>query len=179
MDCSQQAGQLQSCILPLLWHAQYASPACFQSRSHSCPCGDVSPGSPGPLYVRQRSCVALPCPVVLAAAQLAELGLLPEGDADPLALAQQLAKVALSADDRDGAAAAQAPWGVAGSPAGALSVLADILRQRPDMRATGEAGLQQLPAAAAQQNLAAPDFAGTCLSAVALAVPVACKLLML
>jgi hypothetical protein len=72
------------------------------------------------------------------ALQLAELGLLPEGDADPIAVSQQLAQMALSNSDADGLLAAQAPWTTAGNPAAALTAIGDLLRARPDMRATGD-----------------------------------------
>jgi hypothetical protein len=69
--------------------------------------------------------------------QLAEAGLLPEGKADPLALAEELAALAIAANDDAGVAAAQSPWTVAGGVEAALKVIEDALRARPDMRVTG------------------------------------------
>eukprot|EP00775_Hariotina_reticulata_P008717 gene8717-8898_t len=70
--------------------------------------------------------------------KLAELGLLPAADTDPIALSQQLAQMALSNNDPDGLLAAQAPWTTANTSAAALTVIGDLLRARPDMRATGK-----------------------------------------
>ncbi|KAF6257028.1 exoribonuclease [Scenedesmus sp. NREL 46B-D3] len=70
--------------------------------------------------------------------KLAEQGLLPEGKADPLALAEDLAAMAIAANDDAGVAAAQAPWTVAGGVEAALKVIEDALRARPDMRVTGK-----------------------------------------
>eukprot|EP00883_Tetradesmus_obliquus_P011050 jgi/Sobl393_1/3791/SZX67493.1 len=70
--------------------------------------------------------------------KLAEAGLLPEGKADPLALAEELANMAIAANDDAGVAAAQSPWTVAGGTEAALKVIEDALRARPDMRVTGK-----------------------------------------
>eukprot|EP00882_Tetradesmus_deserticola_P011963 GHRQ01012662.1.p1 GENE.GHRQ01012662.1~~GHRQ01012662.1.p1 ORF type:complete len:222 (+),score=61.85 GHRQ01012662.1:233-898(+) len=69
--------------------------------------------------------------------KLAEQGLLPDGKADPLALAEELAAMAIAANNDAGVAAAQAPWTVAGSVEAALKVIEDALRARPDIRVTG------------------------------------------
>jgi hypothetical protein len=79
---------------------------------------------------------------VISYVQLAEQGLLPEGKADPLALAEELSAMALAANDDAGIAAAQSPWTVAGGVEAALKVIEDALRARPDMRVTG-AGMVQ------------------------------------
>lgn len=64
--------------------------------------------------------------------------MLPEGDADPVGVAEKLSQLALAAADDSGLALAQSPWQAAGSPAAALQKLAEILRARPDMRVTGD-----------------------------------------
>eukprot|EP00879_Flechtneria_rotunda_P015976 GHRR01016709.1.p1 GENE.GHRR01016709.1~~GHRR01016709.1.p1 ORF type:complete len:971 (+),score=396.72 GHRR01016709.1:730-3642(+) len=69
--------------------------------------------------------------------KLAELGLLPEGEADPLLVAEKLSQLAIAANDADKLAAAQSPWHAVGNPAAALEHLGDLLRTRPDMRVTG------------------------------------------
>lgn len=70
--------------------------------------------------------------------QLAELGLLPDANADPLLLSDKMAEMAIAANDKDGIAAAQSPWTTAGCSAAALKVIEDTLRARPDLRVTGQ-----------------------------------------
>jgi hypothetical protein len=68
---------------------------------------------------------------------------MPQGDDDPLKLADRLSQAALAHGEGDVAVGeAQQPWLAARSPGEALRIVEDILAKRPDLRVTGGLGIK-------------------------------------
>ena len=66
---------------------------------------------------------------------------MPDGDDDPLKLADRLSQMALSNGSGVALDEAQQPWLAAKAPGEALRIVEDILAKRPDLRVTGGVGV--------------------------------------